>query len=106
MKKVIGILGVAMIAAAMFFNTNLVNDSTKDISLSSLISLNNANATEGTGGSIPGVGTSTSTTCWGTRLTGVAIWGATWEYVAGHNYDCSGWRNYCEWSNGCVIDNP
>jgi hypothetical protein len=44
MKKIIGILGVAVIAVAMFFSSNAVNSSMGDLNLASLISLNNANA--------------------------------------------------------------
>jgi len=49
MKKIIGIVGVAVIAAAMFFTTNKVNGSGLDTSLASLIGMNAANA-ESTGG--------------------------------------------------------
>jgi len=44
MKKLIGILGVAVIAATMFFSANNVSGSSSDISLASLMSMNNANA--------------------------------------------------------------
>ena len=44
MKKIIGILGVAMIAATMFFNANALSGSTTDTSLSSLMTLNKAHA--------------------------------------------------------------
>ncbi|WP_269243387.1 hypothetical protein [Flavobacterium limnophilum] len=44
MKKILGILGVAVIAATMFFSTNNVNGSSSDASLASLITLNTANA--------------------------------------------------------------
>jgi hypothetical protein len=44
MKKIIGILGVAVIAVAMFFSTNNVNGSTVDSSLANLLTLNSANA--------------------------------------------------------------
>lgn len=43
MKKIIGILGVAVIAAAMFFSANAVS-STNDTDLSSLIAIDVANA--------------------------------------------------------------
>lgn len=46
MKKIIGSLGVVIIAVAMFFNTNVTNNSTEDTSLTSLIGLNSANAEE------------------------------------------------------------
>lgn len=51
MKKIIGILGVAVIAATMFFNTNNVNGYSSDASLASLVTLNSANAqnSEGSG---------------------------------------------------------
>lgn len=44
MKKLIGILGIAVVASAMFLSTNAVNSSTEDTSISSLIALNTANA--------------------------------------------------------------
>ena len=44
MKKIIGILGVAVIAVAMFFNANNANGSVSDISLASLMNMNVANA--------------------------------------------------------------
>lgn len=44
MKKIIGILGIAVIAATMFFNTNGVSSSTTDLRLASLLSINTANA--------------------------------------------------------------
>lgn len=51
MKKIIGILGVAMIAATIFFSTNWVSGSTADTNLASLIRVNSANAeTDGDGG--------------------------------------------------------
>jgi len=42
MKKVIGILSVAVFAIAMFMNTSVINNS--DISLANLVSLNSAEA--------------------------------------------------------------
>lgn len=47
MKKVIGILGVAVIAATMFFSANGVNSSASDSSLASLMNMNSANAEGG-----------------------------------------------------------
>lgn len=44
MKKVIGILGVAVIAATMLFSTNIINSSKSDTSLAGLIAVNTANA--------------------------------------------------------------
>jgi len=44
MKKIIGILGVAVIAATMFFSANNVNGSSSDTSLASLMSMNVASA--------------------------------------------------------------
>lgn len=44
MKKIIGFLGVAVFALAMFFNTNSNNASNGNFSLSSLLTLNTANA--------------------------------------------------------------
>jgi hypothetical protein len=48
MKKIIGILGVAVIAATMFFTTDVVNSTGKDITLGSLITMNTANAVDST----------------------------------------------------------
>lgn len=45
MKKIIGILGVAVIAVTMFFNTNNASDSGSDVSLASLMNMNIAYAT-------------------------------------------------------------
>lgn len=51
MKKITGILGVAVIALAIFFSANGSKSSTSDTSLASLMSLNVANAqTESTTG--------------------------------------------------------
>lgn len=44
MKKIIGILGVVMIAGVMFFSTNNLNGSDSDTSLARLITMNTANA--------------------------------------------------------------
>ena len=44
MKKILGVLGVAVIAATMFFSANAVSGSTTDLNLASLISMNTANA--------------------------------------------------------------
>ncbi|WP_434035524.1 hypothetical protein [Formosa sp. 4Alg 33] len=44
MKKIIGFLGVAVIAMTMFFSTNTINSSTGDFDLASLININTANA--------------------------------------------------------------
>jgi hypothetical protein len=49
MKKIIGVLGVAVIAATMFFNTNGVNSSSSDSSLAGLLAMNTANAEYGSG---------------------------------------------------------
>ena len=49
MKKVIGILGVAVIAATMFFSANTMSGSTTDANLASLIAMNVANAETSTG---------------------------------------------------------
>lgn len=49
MKKIIGVLGVAMIAATMFFNANNVNNFSLDSSLTSLLTMNAANAEETSG---------------------------------------------------------
>jgi hypothetical protein len=47
MKKLIGILGVAVIAMAMFFSTNSLNNSSGDLDLASLLNMNTANAEAG-----------------------------------------------------------
>ena len=44
MKKLIGIVGIAVIAMAMFFNTNALNSSNGDFDLASLLNMNSANA--------------------------------------------------------------
>jgi len=49
MKKILGILGVAVIAVAMFFNANNLTGFNNDINLTSLVNFNSANA-EGTSG--------------------------------------------------------
>ena len=49
MKKIIGIIGIAVIAMAVFFNANTMNGSNGDLDLANLIAMNIANA-ENTGG--------------------------------------------------------
>ena len=44
MKKIIGILGVAVIAMAIFFNTNSMDSSNGNLDLATLITMNEANA--------------------------------------------------------------
>ena len=44
MKKLTGILGVTVIAVAMFFNSNAMNNSNGDLDLASLLEVNTANA--------------------------------------------------------------
>lgn len=44
MKKIIGVLGVVMIAATMFFSANNVNSSNGDLDLANLITMSSANA--------------------------------------------------------------
>ena len=44
MKKIIGIIGTAVIAMAMFFSANTVNSSNGDLDLASLLEVNTANA--------------------------------------------------------------
>jgi hypothetical protein len=44
MKKIIGILGVVMIVATMFFSANNVIESDSDASLAGIIAINSANA--------------------------------------------------------------
>ena len=57
MKKIIGILGVAVIAATMFYSANAVNVSKTDLNLASLVSMNTANA------EVEGSGVTCSTYC-------------------------------------------
>lgn len=47
MKKLIGIIGTAVIAMAMLFSANSINSSNGDLDLASLLSVNTANAEEG-----------------------------------------------------------
>lgn len=103
MKKIIGILGVAVIATTMFFSANNVNDSTKDISLSSLISLNNANATENSGPDYI-EGYLVSKACTAARLVGAHWIGLDWEYVPGHKMDCNGYAKDCSPDWFCTAD--
>ena len=51
MKKIIGILGIIVIAMAMSFNANAIKSSGTDLNLATLIGINNANAEECNGGS-------------------------------------------------------
>lgn len=44
MKKIIGILGIAVFSMAMFFSTNAMNSINGDLDLENLASLNTANA--------------------------------------------------------------
>ena len=44
MKKLIGIVGVMVIAMAMFFSINVLNGTNSDFDLASLIQMNTANA--------------------------------------------------------------
>lgn len=44
MKKILGILGVVMIAATMFFSSNVANTSNGNLNLAGLININTANA--------------------------------------------------------------
>ena len=44
MKKLIGIIGVAVIAFAVFFNANTMNSSNNDFDLASILNMNTANA--------------------------------------------------------------
>lgn len=46
MKKIIGVLGIAVFAMVMFFNTDSLNNSNADLDLSSLMAINKANAEE------------------------------------------------------------
>ncbi|MDY7396718.1 hypothetical protein UMM65_15830 [Aureibaculum sp. 2210JD6-5] len=43
-KKIIGILGIAIIAMALFFSTNAINGSNGEFDLLGLVSMNTANA--------------------------------------------------------------
>lgn len=44
MKKFIGILGIMAIATSMFFNNETMNSSNEDLELTSLVTMNTANA--------------------------------------------------------------
>lgn len=44
MKKIIGILGVAVLGMSMFFNANFLNTSGEGLNLENLVSINTANA--------------------------------------------------------------
>lgn len=77
MKKILGILGVAMIAAAMFVNTN-ANNAGNNVDLAGLLSINTANAE-----CVPGY-----TPEWNNGrcgLTGNCYW------VGGTNGQCNAW---------------
>lgn len=50
MKKVIGILGVAVIATTMFFSASNLTGSSSDASLAEIIAVSTANAEGGSGG--------------------------------------------------------
>lgn len=47
MKKLTGILGVAVFAMAMFFSINTMNSANGDLDLASLLTINKANAEDG-----------------------------------------------------------
>ncbi|WP_281299289.1 hypothetical protein [Flavobacterium limnophilum] len=44
MKKILGILGVTVMAVTMFLSTNNTNGASSDVNLAGLIGINNANA--------------------------------------------------------------
>ena len=77
MKKIIGVLGIAVFAMAMFFNTsNAINSSNSDLDLASLITLNTADAEcaiTKSNGTVVASCASASSTCsltkWGYTLT-------------------------------------
>lgn len=65
MKKIIGVLGIAILAMAIFFSTNSLSNSVGDLDLADLVGLNNANAECGPAPSCDSVcGWSTITTCY------------------------------------------
>lgn len=70
MKKIIGILGVAVFAMTMFFNANTMNSSTGDFDLASLTNMHTANAElmcpDGNGGYFGG-GNIFGTDCFNTK---------------------------------------
>ena len=80
MKKIIGILGIVVIAATMFFSANEVNGSNSDISLTSLMTLNSANA-ECVVSTIPQLNTGRCS-----ALTGNCYWSG-----GNPNNDCDPW---------------
>ena len=47
MKKIIGILGIAVFAMVLLFNVDSLNNSNADLDLSNLMAMNKANAEEG-----------------------------------------------------------
>ena len=47
MKKLIGMVGIAVMAMAMFFSTNAMDSSNSNLDLASIINMNTANAEEG-----------------------------------------------------------
>lgn len=77
MKKILGILGVAVIAVAMFFSTTNVNDCSKDINSVNLMNLTTANA-QGPGGEN---GNTTTYTRWQTQT--------LWKFDRDGNPCCS-----------------
>lgn len=108
MKKIIGILGVAVIAATMFFNTNNLCSSSPDLSLVNLIKMNTANAElDGQDGIF---GIDTSVKCTAEKVTG-RIWNSykgrwedTIELVDGHRIDCIGFGGWCITGTDCEAD--
>ena len=106
MKKLIGILGVAVLAATMFFSANNVAGSNSDASLASLVGMNSANAEELPGGPVwYRFGSYVPVTYGGTEysvqvdviVNGVkvgvkTVWRTTQSYTI---YDCKGWVGNC-----------
>ncbi len=75
MKKIIGIIGTAVIAMAMFFNSNNANN--ENLDLASMISINTASAEES--GAKKGCSTGN---------TGCAT-ASTWCHKVSYNHKCS-----------------
>ncbi len=92
MKKIIGILGVAVIAATMFFSANNVAGSDADASLASLAAINMASASaEDVSGwwGHPVKHTYSTTISIGV---GVATYSRTDTY---DSWECDGWWGFC-----------
>lgn len=108
MKKIIGIVGVAVIAATLFFTTDLVNNTSEDTTLASLITMNTANAEDPY--LIVGIGKPVPQKCTFEveDPTGPLVWDPRYEMmvpstktVDGDEIDCKGWDLAVCWSQAC-----